>query len=379
MASGVGTPWEYGATHEPYWLTQSTDVLEANHLSEGFVQLGGRRRTSWDTWSGTYSRSTDGGRTWAIDMVWPFWGGVYTSTTAVASNHGNGTALYAWEFFMLHRSLDGLPFTEIYQDFETHSVVIDPGDVLRLFCADSWNGGNVLLSTDGGESWIDRSGGLPGDQFGGTLFMDPSNPDRLAVSYRDTAYRSDDAGEHWTLLETDIEPGTVFRAVDWDPARDRFAIATDGLGVYLTDRGFANDGLPELGGLASVRFVPSSGHLLLGTGGRSVWALDLEDPVAVLSLPTTPSGLDLVLRPNPSRGSVRLELSLPGGRAEADVAIYSVTGRRIATLRRGLVASGTLTWNRRDADGTLAAPGVYFVRAAAGDRTETRKLVLIAH
>ena len=382
IAPGVDGPWEYGAVRYAYWLTQTTDVLEANHLVEGFVHVGGMRRTSWDTWSGSYSQSTDGGRTWAIDIVWPFWGDVYTMTTAVASNHGNvASSLYVWESTMMHRSLDGYPFTEVYEGFEVSSVVIDPNDPLRLFVVDRWDG-TVWLSTDGGGTWTDRANGLPGNRIGHDLYMDPSNPDRLAVTcsqsvhYSQSIYRSNNAGKLWTPVATGFEPGTAFRGVDWDPARDRFAIAVNGSGVYLTDRGFVNDGLPQLDGFTAVRFAPASGALLLGTAGRSVWALDLEDPTAVFVPPAVANGLDLVVRPNPSAGPVHLELTLPGGRAAADVAIYSVAGRRVATIARGLAASGPLTWDGRDAAGGAAAPGVYFVRATAGPESRTRKLVL---
>jgi hypothetical protein len=66
--------------------------------------------------------------------------------------------------------------------------------------------------------------------------------------------------------------------------------------------------------------------------------------------------------PNPTAGMTRIAFSIPeAGRLEVE--IYSLDGRRVATLAAGELGAGvrTLTWDRR-ADGAPVASGVYLVR-----------------
>lgn len=145
----------------------------------GLVHEGGQRQTSWDTWDATYARSEDGGLTWSTDDLLEGLFG-FNEMIAVASNHGDGGATYAWDLYRLHRSYNGGPLQSIDQDPVT-SAVIDPADPLRLYAVRL--DGLVRLTTDGGDTWVLRSGGLWSTSSRGTLFMDPSSADRLALSY----------------------------------------------------------------------------------------------------------------------------------------------------------------------------------------------------
>jgi hypothetical protein len=85
------------------------------------------------------------------------------------------------------------------------------------------------------------------------------------------------------------------------------------------------------------------------------------DPTAV---PADPAPLDAALRqnyPNPFNPTTRIEFALdqPGS---VDVAVFDVTGRRVATLRRGDLAAGehSVTWNGQTDDGKPVAAGQYW-------------------
>jgi len=95
---------------------------------------------------------------------------------------------------------------------------------------------------------------------------------------------------------------------------------------------------------------------------------------------TVPSAA-LVLRqnaPNPFTQSTMIGITLPE-RAEIDVAVFDVTGRRVATIAAGARDAGEhdLVWNGTDDAGQRVGAGVYFYRLEAGNQTLTRKLLVM--
>jgi hypothetical protein len=83
-------------------------------------------------------------------------------------------------------------------------------------------------------------------------------------------------------------------------------------------------------------------------------------------------------RPNPFAATTTFAVTLdrPG---PVEVAIFDLSGRRVATLHRGELPAGArdFSWNGRLADGLRARDGVYFYRAIAGPEAQSRKLVLL--
>lgn len=80
--------------------------------------------------------------------------------------------------------------------------------------------------------------------------------------------------------------------------------------------------------------------------------------------------------PNPfaSRTAVTftLEEAMP-----VTVAVYTVAGRHVRTLREGAATAGDhrVEWDGRDAQGRTVPAGVYLYRVVAGDRIESRRVV----
>ena len=80
--------------------------------------------------------------------------------------------------------------------------------------------------------------------------------------------------------------------------------------------------------------------------------------------------------PNPAHGASTLSfaLAMPG---DAELAIYSVDGRRVRTLARGVFAAGTyrFTWQGEDELHRTTAPGIYFAQLVTGGTRYSRTLV----
>jgi photosystem II stability/assembly factor-like uncharacterized protein len=114
---------------------------------------------------------------------------------------------------------------------------VDPRDPQRLYLT-LWGryaptgdmGGGIYLSTDGGASWKPI---LTCDQHVYSLTIDAKTPDRLfACGFEGSAYRSDDAGQHWRRLRGfNFKPG---QRVSIDPTNaDRIYITTFGNSVWM--------------------------------------------------------------------------------------------------------------------------------------------------
>ena len=88
--------------------------------------------------------------------------------------------------------------------------------------------------------------------------------------------------------------------------------------------------------------------------------------------------------PNPMRASTRIVLELEAGPAgdpagrRVDAALFDLAGRRIRDLLAGPVAAAetVVEWDGRTASGTVAPPGIYFLRTrVSGLRDATLKVV----
>lgn len=82
--------------------------------------------------------------------------------------------------------------------------------------------------------------------------------------------------------------------------------------------------------------------------------------------------------PNPSRGAVNVQFVSPvsgGGTVE----IFDASGRQVAALARGHFSAGphVLRWDGRDANGIMAAAGLYWVRVRVGSEIASRAIVRI--
>jgi hypothetical protein len=82
--------------------------------------------------------------------------------------------------------------------------------------------------------------------------------------------------------------------------------------------------------------------------------------------------------PNPFRQSSTLAFSLARG-GDVELAIYSVDGRRVRTLARGMMDVGEyrMTWDGRDDNGAPVAAGMFYARLSAPQGQFTKTLVYL--
>jgi hypothetical protein len=131
----------------------------------------------------------------------------------------------------------------------------------------------------------------------------------------------------------------------------------------------ASVALAPLGRLKSTVSGP-----ITGLDGRSA---KLTPPGTGVEAPVA-GGLELrAAAPNPFQTSTRMDFST-ARRGPAELSVYDVTGRHVATLFDGVAEAGphAATWDGRFADGREAPSGVYRCRLRTDEGVQTRSIVL---
>ena len=82
--------------------------------------------------------------------------------------------------------------------------------------------------------------------------------------------------------------------------------------------------------------------------------------------------------PNPFNPTTTIAFRLPV-RAHVTLDVYSIVGRKVATLVARVMSAGEheAMWDGRDDLGRPAASGVYFYRLEADEYVATRRMVLV--
>jgi hypothetical protein len=98
--------------------------------------------------------------------------------------------------------------------------------------------------------------------------------------------------------------------------------------------------------------------------------VSIEVPKAALALHQN--------HPNPFNPSTTISFTLPE-RARVTLAMYDVKGTLVRRLVDETVGDGyqERIWDGKDANGSQVGSGVYFYRLTAGDKTLTKKMVLL--
>jgi hypothetical protein len=113
----------------------------------------------------------------------------------------------------------------------------------------------------------------------------------------------------------------------------------------------------------------------LDAGSLADWCVDVTTNNVVAGEPGADAGpARLDVAPNPMRGTSRVRLTV-GAARDVTVAVYDVTGRRVATLFDGPVAAGQPL--EFGLDGAALPAGVYLVRATGADVDLAQRVTVV--
>jgi hypothetical protein len=297
--------------------------------------------------------------------------------------------------------------------------------------------GNLQVSRDGGQTWTNVAGKIPGLPKGtyvsrvvascfaeGRVYatFDGHRSDDFTVY----VYVSEDFGESWTSISANIRAGHTVSVIREHPLKENLLFVGTEFGAYVTfDRGrgwhrFAGS-LPTVP-VDDIAVHPRDNDLILGTHGRSIYVLDditplvqmsesvLEADLHVFDLrPATMyrlhrhranTGHQTFIAPNPPYGAL-LQYYIKSELEEVTITVLDDKGKRI----RKLVGPKEVGLNRTHWDlrfprpveppeeqayfvappgwrpisfpvGPLVLPGVYTVKVAAGESEIVKNVVV---
>ncbi len=239
----------------------------------------------------------------------------------------------------------------------------------KLFAGTENNG--VFVTTDGGNFWTQTGIGSP-LMFCSVNALGQNSAGLFAGTDTAGAFFTADRGQSWTRVPT-IAAANVSCFL-LNHANKSFAGTLDG-GIFTSSDGGViwnsmNDGLTTAA-VYSLAIDPQ-GYLYAATDSGVFKSVDM---VTGISEPRSiPKSISLGQNyPNPFNPSTMISYRL-SVTSLVSLKVYDVLGREVMTLVNEVKKPGIYEVKF---DGNALSSGVYFYRLAAGDDTETKKMVLV--
>lgn len=277
--------------------------------------------------------------------------------------------------------------------------------------------GNLQRSRDGGQTWDNLTGNLPGvpDQTYVTrLIASAHSASRVYVTldghrnddYSTYAFRSDDYGDTFQSIAGTLPPEAALNVIREHHENENFLVTGGEFGVYVTlDRGTnwhrIRGQIPTVP-VDDLAIHPRENDLILGTHGRSIWIADDIAPLTTLDASVFDKDLHLFpvrdavawriythkgntghkffIAENPPEGALLHVYAKAAG--EAEITVSAAGGDAVRTLKAELEPGlNRVNWDLRydspvpdggqgfggPPRGPRVLPGAYAVRVASGD------------
>ncbi len=376
---------------------------------------------------GEIHRTTDGGDSWSLQAIEPFYLRCVGFADAFNGWVGNLDGVP-----LLLATTDGgaewTPILNIPEPLPTGICGIWVVNRQVIYGCGKYNGSSarVIKSTDGGTSWTSMDLNPLANSLIDCFFFDEDNGFVVGgiggsqSTRRAVILATTDGGATWTTRHTTTRegewcwkvsfptPSVGYVSIERFSGATYFLKTTDGgqtwQDLFFRDNyivqgiGFATTALGWIGGPTGPTYESTDGGLswnLAGFGvhinrfrflnpalGYAVGATVYKytSPVGISTpAPASPPGIALAeSRPNPSRGLTTITYTLPSP-TSVKITIFDATGRIIRTLLDGSRPQGRhqLHWDARDGGGNPVASGVYWYRLEAGKETAVQKLQIV--
>ncbi len=245
------------------------------------------------------------------------------------------------------------------------------------------SGGRIWLTTDGGTTWINRTGDLVTGNTISDVSVHPTDPNTIVITCQtysatiNQVYKTTDQGINWFPIDGTL-PNEPANTIEIDPSHPSWYFLGTDLGVYVSfDAGISwqpfNTGLPHVV-VADLRIHDATRVMRAGTHGRGLWEVDLSSLAPTAAAEDRPAVEPITLRVfgNPVAGKTTLRYGLRQA-GQVDLGLYDAEGRLVRSLAHGFEYP---IMGNVEVDLTGLPSGVYFARLRANGAEASRKLIV---
>ncbi|MBE0572456.1 MAG: T9SS type A sorting domain-containing protein [Ignavibacteriaceae bacterium] len=235
------------------------------------------------------------------------------------------------------------------------------------------NDGEIVRSTDFGETWISSNVGIPADAYckiirvseNGLIFLGTLNYG---------IFRSIDGGLSWNGINNGLNSLEI-TSISINSLGKIFAGTLNGVFVSTDD---GDNWSPRNSGLIDISILSlicdSSDYLFAATMSTGVYRSFYPTTAVENESDNVPSTFSLYQNyPNPFNPTTTIAYEIPE-RGFVTLKVYDVLGREVATLLNEEKPAGSY---KIEFNGTSLTSGIYFYQLNAGNYSETRKMILL--
>jgi hypothetical protein len=285
---------------------------------------------------------------------------------------GPGSYLIELEFLAGSINADQFPFD--FKDEsaggELSSMAFSRVKKERWYAATT--NGRFFVSEDSGANWEQTVNFIPSGHYlyGQTIETSTVDSNRVFLGgsgYSNPAvFSSSDGGQTFQVMDEGLPNTMVFDLVLGPEELYLYAATEAGPYVYVFEE---EKWFPMAAGIApmqtywSVEYVPFLNFIRFGTYGRGIWDFEIKDVVSVKEQDFAEG--DIVVYPNPSRGSINIDY--PKGARVKKCIIFDAAGRKISEQNSQLQYFNL----------SGKQPGVYYLKFETDGNPVIKKLVLM--
>jgi photosystem II stability/assembly factor-like uncharacterized protein len=235
---------------------------------------------------------------------------------------------------------------------------------------------HLMLSTDGGVNFSDRSTGLP-NRYPSRITVNPFNSKVVYVVFSGFGtghvFKSINAGVTWTDIGTTL-PDVPFHCLTIDPQYPNVLYAGSDMGLYLSTDGGAtwnpyNTGIPDWTVVFDIVTCAQNRSMFCVTHGHGAWTRSLNDAVTSIGETPTQTPFSISVYPNPVRDNATLSFGESTGPVQ--ISIHDISGKLIYSQQVTLDPASPLV----QVNVSEWASGCYFAEAMNGNRKATTRIL----
>lgn len=345
---------------------------------------------------GALGKSTNGGASWSGATSGIF-GSTNWSTPVIMDPNNNQVLYYGAE--QVFRTTNGASsWTAISPDL-TPVFYNRLGTITTIAVAPTnsnviWAGtdaGNVWVSTDYGVNWSEVTGTLP-ERWVTRVVADPIDENVAYVTFsglkwkdpQPHVFRTVDQGQTWTDISSSL-PDAPINAFAVDPLRPNYLFVGSDLGAYYSDNTgqswqYLSSDLP-LVSVYDMKVHQTANYLAIGTHARSMYKLDLSLLTGMGENITQAIVQTFRLKqnyPNPFNPTTTIPYTL-NKPVFTRLSIYNDLGQEVRTLVNENQGPGNynVAWDGQDNNGEPVSSGIYIYQLQAGNASDSRKMMLV--